>query len=259
MGAVHGERVVRAYRRAIDERLPLVALTASGGARMQEGMVVARSRWPAPRRRRPPTRRPGCCRWPCTATRPPAACSRRTARWPTCAPLSPGATVGFAGPRVVELATGEALPPNVAHRRVGLRRRPGRRPRRPRRRSRVARRRRSACVPLPASRRRSACFVLGARSDPREIKRRGVGGGAAGAGGGPADGDRRGVDGGDVVGRAARGRPCGAGRVGDGRRAARRGDRPRPPRPATAGRGPPACDWRAARHRAGRPAGPAAR
>src|SRR5438445_4824233 len=39
MGAAHGEKVVRAYRRAIDERLPMVILPASGGARMQEGMV----------------------------------------------------------------------------------------------------------------------------------------------------------------------------------------------------------------------------
>ena len=39
MGAAHGERVVRAYRRAIAERLPVVVLTSTGGARMQEGMV----------------------------------------------------------------------------------------------------------------------------------------------------------------------------------------------------------------------------
>src|SRR5438270_8322406 len=39
MGAVHGERVVRAWRRAADERLAMVVLTSSGGARMQEGMV----------------------------------------------------------------------------------------------------------------------------------------------------------------------------------------------------------------------------
>lgn len=39
MGAVHGERVVRAYRRAVDERLPVVVVTSTGGARMQEGMV----------------------------------------------------------------------------------------------------------------------------------------------------------------------------------------------------------------------------
>ncbi len=39
MGAVHGERVVRAFRRATDLRLPVVVLTRSGGARMQEGML----------------------------------------------------------------------------------------------------------------------------------------------------------------------------------------------------------------------------
>jgi acetyl-CoA carboxylase carboxyl transferase subunit beta len=39
MGAAHGERVVRAYRRAIDERLPVVVCTSTGGARMQEGMI----------------------------------------------------------------------------------------------------------------------------------------------------------------------------------------------------------------------------
>src|SRR5207302_5210841 len=39
MGGVHGEKVVRAYRRAVDEALPIVLFTSSGGARMQEGMV----------------------------------------------------------------------------------------------------------------------------------------------------------------------------------------------------------------------------
>src|SRR5947209_13006380 len=40
MGAAHGEKVVRAYQRATEERLPMVVLPASGGARMQEGMVA---------------------------------------------------------------------------------------------------------------------------------------------------------------------------------------------------------------------------
>jgi acetyl-CoA carboxylase carboxyl transferase subunit beta len=39
MGAAHGERVARAFRRAIDERLPMLVVASSGGARMQEGMV----------------------------------------------------------------------------------------------------------------------------------------------------------------------------------------------------------------------------
>src|SRR5437764_5045492 len=39
MGTAHGEKVVRAYRRAVEARLPMLLLPASGGARMQEGMV----------------------------------------------------------------------------------------------------------------------------------------------------------------------------------------------------------------------------
>jgi len=39
MGAVVGEKVTRAIEKAIEESLPLVLVTASGGARMQEGMV----------------------------------------------------------------------------------------------------------------------------------------------------------------------------------------------------------------------------
>jgi acetyl-CoA carboxylase carboxyl transferase subunit beta len=39
MGAVVGEKIVLAVERAMKENLPLVAFTASGGARMHEGMV----------------------------------------------------------------------------------------------------------------------------------------------------------------------------------------------------------------------------
>ena len=39
MGAVVGEKVTRAIEQAVEENLPLVIVTASGGARMQEGMV----------------------------------------------------------------------------------------------------------------------------------------------------------------------------------------------------------------------------
>ncbi|UCE58500.1 MAG: acetyl-CoA carboxylase carboxyltransferase subunit beta [Phycisphaerales bacterium] len=39
MGAVVGEKVTRAIERAAEENLPLVIVSASGGARMQEGMV----------------------------------------------------------------------------------------------------------------------------------------------------------------------------------------------------------------------------
>ena len=39
MGAVVGEKVTRAIEHGIEENLPVVMVTASGGARMQEGMV----------------------------------------------------------------------------------------------------------------------------------------------------------------------------------------------------------------------------
>ena len=40
MGAAHGEKVVRAYRRATIEKLPVVVVSASGDARIEEGMVA---------------------------------------------------------------------------------------------------------------------------------------------------------------------------------------------------------------------------
>ena len=39
MGSVVGEKLTRAFERAIEKRLPVVLFTASGGARMQEGIV----------------------------------------------------------------------------------------------------------------------------------------------------------------------------------------------------------------------------
>jgi len=38
MGSVVGEKIARAAERAVAKRLPFIAITASGGARMQEGM-----------------------------------------------------------------------------------------------------------------------------------------------------------------------------------------------------------------------------
>lgn len=39
MGSVVGEKITRAIERAIEERVPVIIFTASGGARMQEGIV----------------------------------------------------------------------------------------------------------------------------------------------------------------------------------------------------------------------------
>src|SRR4051812_7314605 len=46
MGVAAGERISRAFERAADLSVPLIAMTASGGARMQEGML-ALSQMPA--------------------------------------------------------------------------------------------------------------------------------------------------------------------------------------------------------------------
>lgn len=109
MGAVHGERVVRAYRRAVEERLPMVVLTESGGARMQEGMValiqMARCAAAARRHADAGLLSAAVYRSPTTGgvyASYGSLCDIRAA--------VTGATVGFAGPRVVEMTTGQRLP-----------------------------------------------------------------------------------------------------------------------------------------------------
>ena len=39
MGSVVGEKIARAFERAIERKLPVILFTASGGARMQEGII----------------------------------------------------------------------------------------------------------------------------------------------------------------------------------------------------------------------------
>ncbi|MFX4004058.1 carboxyl transferase domain-containing protein, partial [Streptococcus suis] len=39
MGTVVGEKITRLFELAIEERFPVVLFTASGGARMQEGLM----------------------------------------------------------------------------------------------------------------------------------------------------------------------------------------------------------------------------
>ena len=197
------------------------------------------SRWRGRRRRPATTRRPGSCRSPSSATRRPAACSRPTARSPTSGRPQPGATVGFAGPRVVEPTgrrAGDARPTSGL---VDAAAAPGNAGRRG---SRVP----SAC----ATCRSPAGIVPAAYAGQR---RHGVGRGAAGPGARPPHRHR--------LGRrccARRGPSCGAPtrRCGpgwpriDGR--ARRDRRPRPPR--RHGRpGPAGYPAGPAGHRPGRP------
>lgn len=109
MGAAHGEKVVRAYRRAVEQRLPVVVVTSSGGARMQEGMIsliqMARTAAAARSHADAGLLSVALHRSPTTGGVLASYSSLADIRG-----VVAGATIGFAGPRVVELTTGEPLP-----------------------------------------------------------------------------------------------------------------------------------------------------
>ncbi|MGI8756781.1 MAG: carboxyl transferase domain-containing protein [Acidimicrobiales bacterium] len=108
MGLVHGEKVVRAFDRAIAARLPVVVVTRSGGARMQEGMVslvqMARTAAAAGRHRAAGLLRVAVHQSPTTGG---VLASYGSLADVTVAEV--GATIGFAGPRVVESIAGEEV------------------------------------------------------------------------------------------------------------------------------------------------------
>ena len=109
MGSVVGERFVRGVAAAVEQRLPFICVTASGGARMQEGLMSLMQ-----------------------MAKTTAALTRLSARKlpfisvlsdPTMGGVSasfaflgdvviaePGALIGFAGPRVIEQTVREKLP-----------------------------------------------------------------------------------------------------------------------------------------------------
>ncbi|TQM11211.1 carboxyl transferase domain-containing protein [Pseudonocardia kunmingensis] len=113
MGAVAGERIVRAYERATQLRLPVVATVSTGGARLQEGMValvqMTRTASAAARHARAGLLSAAYLGSPTTGG--------VFASWASLAGVraaAPGAVIGFGGPRVVAQVTGEA-PPSTSH------------------------------------------------------------------------------------------------------------------------------------------------
>jgi acetyl-CoA carboxylase alpha subunit len=109
MGAVSGERVVRAYRRATDERIPVLVVAASGGARLQEGMVALVQ---MARTARAARRHAGAGLLSLGVYRPPTT-GGVLASYASLVDLraaEPRATMGFAGPRVVEQTLGVRVP-----------------------------------------------------------------------------------------------------------------------------------------------------
>ncbi|MDW5595960.1 carboxyl transferase domain-containing protein [Conexibacter stalactiti] len=112
IGVATGERIARAFERAVEQRLPLVALPASGGSRMQEGTLalvqMAKLASAAARLRAAGLPYVVCLTDPTTGG--------VLASWGSLGTVTfalPGALLGFAGPRVVELLTGTPLPEGV--------------------------------------------------------------------------------------------------------------------------------------------------
>jgi acyl-CoA carboxylase subunit beta len=108
MGAVHGERVVQAMAEARRQRLPFVAVTSSGGARMQEGMVALTQM----ARTAEGVRALRADGLPVLAHFTHPTTGGVHASYGALADVilaDAGATVGFAGPRVVEAVTGERV------------------------------------------------------------------------------------------------------------------------------------------------------
>lgn len=110
MGSVVGERVTRSVEEAIRLRRPLIAVAASGGARMHEGalslMQMAKTS--------ASLHRLGAAQIPYVAVLTDPTTGGVTASFASLGDVTiaePGALIGFAGPRVIEQVTRQKLPP----------------------------------------------------------------------------------------------------------------------------------------------------
>lgn len=109
MGAVVGEKITRAIERSIDRRHPLIVVSASGGARMQEGAIslMQLGKISAALMRLDEARIPFIS----VLTDPTTG--GVTASFAMLGDLNiaePGALIGFAGPRVIEQTIRQKLP-----------------------------------------------------------------------------------------------------------------------------------------------------
>jgi acetyl-CoA carboxylase carboxyl transferase subunit beta len=109
MGSAVGEKIARAFELATEERRAVVLCTASGGARMQEGMLslMQMAKTSAAARRLAEARLP----YISVLTNP--TMGGVTASFAVLADVvlaEPGALIGFAGPRVIEQTIKQHLP-----------------------------------------------------------------------------------------------------------------------------------------------------
>jgi len=109
MGCVVGEKITRAIERALEKRTPLIIVSASGGARMQEGAIslMQMAKISAALMRLDEARLP----YISILTDPTTG--GVTASFAMLGDLNiaePGALIGFAGPRVIEQTIRQKLP-----------------------------------------------------------------------------------------------------------------------------------------------------
>lgn len=109
MGSVVGEKITRAIETALERREPLVVVSASGGARMQEGilslMQMAKIAAALARLRE--------ARIPYISILTDPTTGGVTASFAMLGDVNmaePGALIGFAGPRVIEQTIRQSLP-----------------------------------------------------------------------------------------------------------------------------------------------------
>ncbi len=109
MGSTVGEKLVRACERAADRRVPLVCVTASGGARMQEG-ILSLMQLPKTVCAVDELREARCALISVMTHPTTAGVLASFASLGDVTISEPGALLAFTGPRVVQQTTREKLP-----------------------------------------------------------------------------------------------------------------------------------------------------
>jgi len=109
MGAAVGEKIVRAVERACERRLPLIIFVASGGARMQEGVValLQMARTASAIKRLDDA---GLLYIPVLTDPTTGGVSASFGMLGDIILAEPGALIGFTGPRVIEQTIKQKLP-----------------------------------------------------------------------------------------------------------------------------------------------------
>ena len=109
MGAVVGEKITRAIERSIEQRIPIIIISASGGARMQEGAISLMQM----AKISSALMRLDEARVPYISVLTDPTTGGVTASFAMLGDLNigePGALIGFAGPRVIEQTIRQKLP-----------------------------------------------------------------------------------------------------------------------------------------------------